>query len=191
MEQIIQREAGIEMVLPADGLLESSWFLAYTKPRQEVVAQLNLERQAYQTYLPLYKALKKSAMDADGSGQIVFEPMFPRYVFFRPGNMRQSVAAARSTRGVNSIVSFGFEMAMVPSQTLAAIRIFEKQRNETDIQSINPFQTGDKVRLVGGGLQSLEGLVHSVSAQRVKLLLEILGREKLVSVEYHQIERVG
>jgi transcriptional antiterminator RfaH len=188
MDPTVHPQAG---TAPAHLLPDAPWFLAYTKPRQELVAQLNLQHQAYHTYLPLFKALKKSTPHTDASGQIVFEPMFPRYVFFRPGNLRQSVAAARSTRGVNSIVSFGFEMATVPAQTLAAIRLFERRRNETDIQSINPFQSGDKVRLVGGGLQSLEGLVHSVSAQRVKLLLGILGSQKLVSVAHHQIELVA
>jgi transcriptional antiterminator RfaH len=167
---------------------ETLWFLTYTKPRQELVAQLNLQQQGYETYLPFFKALRKSATDPDASGQVVFEPMFPRYVFFRPGNSRQSIAAARSTRGVNSVVSFGFEVASVPAATLAGIRSFEQLRNETDITSINPFQSGDKVRMVAGGLQSLEGLVHSVSAQRVKLLLEILGRQQLVSVAHHQVE---
>lgn len=36
------------------------WYLAYTKPRQEQIAQVNLEQQAFEAYLPLYKKFKKT-----------------------------------------------------------------------------------------------------------------------------------
>jgi transcriptional antiterminator RfaH len=167
---------------------ESSWFLAYTKPRQEMVAQFNLEQQAFETYLPLFKTLRKAAPDADTAAQVIFEPMFARYVFFRPTDLRQSIAVARSTRGVSTIVSFGFEMATIQPETVATIRACEQERNAVDVNAINPFHAGDKVRLRAQGLQSLQGLVHSVSSQRVRLLLEILGQQKLVNVDCRQVE---
>ena len=37
-------------------------------------------------------------------------------------------------------------------------------------------------------MNGLQGLVQSVSAKRVTLLLELLGREQVLSVEHHQIE---
>ena len=41
-----------------------AWYLIYTKPRQEIVALENLERQGFNVYLPLYKKLKKPAKNA-------------------------------------------------------------------------------------------------------------------------------
>ncbi len=56
----------------------SLWYLAYTKPRQEEIARVNLEQQGFESYLPLYKKFKKTE-----TGLVsVFEPMFPRYIFF-------------------------------------------------------------------------------------------------------------
>lgn len=167
------------------------WFLAYTKPKHEHVAYSNLKMQAYQAYLPLFKVLKKagkdSALDADPT---TFEPMFSRYVFFRPGSSRQSIAGARSTRGVNSIVCFGFEPATVQALMLDAVRLAEQERNRATIDEISPFQAGRQVRLRALGLQGLQGLVQSVSGKRVTLLLEILGRQKLVKVQRHEIELI-
>ena len=37
----------------------SRWYLAYTKPKQESVAQFNLEQQGFEVYLPLFKKFKK------------------------------------------------------------------------------------------------------------------------------------
>jgi transcriptional antiterminator RfaH len=191
MEQTAQfdrSDASDYSALKSDDVVDAPWYLAYTKPRQEHVAQVNLLQQAFETYLPRFKTLSKKASSADMSAHDIFEPMFARYIFFRPTSPRQSIATARSTRGLSSIVSFGHEMATISPETIATIRACEQERNTADISAINPFQTGDKVRMRADGMQSLRGLVHSVSAKRVKLLLEILGQQKLVIVNHFQVE---
>ena len=59
------------------------WYLAYTKPRQEAVAHANLEQQGFEAYLPLFKKFKKT----EQGPVALFEPMFPRYLLFRPGRL--------------------------------------------------------------------------------------------------------
>ena len=166
------------------------WYLVYTKPRQEHVALANLQQQGYLSYLPLFKVMQKPVRHDDAAAGPAFEPMFARYVFFSPGNARQSIAAARSTRGVSSIVSFGFEPATVGPAVVATIRACEEERKHADMAEISPFRPGCMARLRAVGLQGLQGIVHSVSVKRVTLLLEILGRQKLVAVEHRQVELV-
>ncbi len=36
------------------------WYLSYTKPREERVAEVNLQQQDFEAYLPLYKKFKKT-----------------------------------------------------------------------------------------------------------------------------------
>lgn len=163
---------------------ELDWYVAYTQPRREEIAAANLVQQGFEAYLPLYKTFKKSP-----AGSLpVFEPMFPRYVFFRPGKVSQSISGARSTRGVSFVLSFGFNPAVLKPEELRMIRACEGERNRADLGAISPFQTGLQVRLRNCGLRGLEGLVQSVSAERVTLLIELLGRQKTVSVEHHQLE---
>lgn len=191
MEQIVQfnrSDDTANVAVEGVQVSDAPWYLAYTKPKQERVAQVNLQRQAFETYLPLFKTLSKDSAQTVVLAAEVFEPMFARYIFFKPSSPRQSIATARSTRGLSSIVSFGFEMATISPETISAIRACEQERNTTDIGAINPFQAGDKVRMRADGMQSLQGLVHSVSAKRVKLLLEILGHQKLVIVNHFQVE---
>jgi transcriptional antiterminator RfaH len=191
MEQIVQfnrKDDSANSAAQRIQRVDVPWYLAYTKPKQEHVAQVNLQQQAFETYLPLFKTLSKKNAQTDVLASEVFEPMFARYIFFRPSSPRQSIATARSTRGLSSIVSFGFEMATISPDTIAAIRSCEQERNRADISAINPFRAGDKVRLRAEGMHALQGLVHSVSAKRVKLLLEILGQQKLVFVDHFQVE---
>lgn len=163
---------------------EPDWYVVCTQSRREEVALVNLRQQGFEAYLPLYKTVKKSP-----AGSLpAFEPMFPRYVFFRPGQASQSISGARSTRGVSFVLSFGFSPAALKPDEIRLIRACESERNGVDLREISPFQPGRQARLSNCGLQGLEGLVQSVSARRVTLLIELLGRQKTVSVEHHQLE---
>ena len=166
--------------------MSHSWYLVYTKPKQESVALLNLQQQGFHAYLPLYKNFKSSP----ASGYLGFEAMFPRYVFFRPASASQSISSARSTRGVVSIVSFGHTPALVNDDTLQAIQQFEQQRNNADLADISPMQPGTSVRFKNSALKGIQGLVKSVSSKRVAVLLELLGQDQLVHVDHSQLEPV-
>lgn len=163
---------------------DQNWYVAYTQSKREQVAASNLAQQSFETYLPFYKTFKKSLTGL----VLTLEPMFPRYVFFRPSHAGQSISGARSTRGVAFVLSFGFNPAVVKPEILHAIKACEIERSQADLSEISPFQPGLQVRLRSNGLRGLDGLVQSVSAKRVKLLIELLGRQQIVSVEHHQLE---
>lgn len=160
------------------------WYLVYAKPRQEEVARVNLQQQGFEAYVPLYKKFKKTEQGPVS----VFEPMFPRYLFFRPTSGGQSLSTVRSTRGVTTLVRFGFEPAVVADALIERIRQLEQERNETTLQQASDVRAGQKVRLRHTALGNVEGLVQSVSSKRVAVLLEILGRPAVVQVEYFQVE---
>jgi transcriptional antiterminator RfaH len=160
------------------------WYVAYTRPRMEQTALFNLERQGFEAYLPLFKACRNSAEGL----QTAFEVMFPRYVFVRPAGARQSVSTVASTRGVCSLVRFGVQLAQVSLEVVEGIRAFEAERNRANLEAISPIQPGARVRLRKGGFRGLEGLVVSVARQRVTFLLELLGRQKQVTVGHGELE---
>lgn len=164
--------------------IEPLWFLAYTRPRLETVALQNLQQQGFDAYLPFYKRLKKSSAGM----QAILEPMFPRYVFFKTSLQAQSIAPVRSTRGVARVVSFGHEIATLGSHTLAAIRQLEQERNAADVADLSVLRPGHSVRFCNPVLSGLRGLVKSVSSRRVTVLLELMGREQVVSVDHQQLE---
>lgn len=180
----IEFDGRVEPPAPAVSYPESSWFLAYTRPRLETVALQNLQQQGFDAYLPLYKCLKNT----DAGMEVIFEPMFARYVFFRPSHHVQSIAPVRSTRGVSHLVRFGHEIATIRPDTLDVIRQLERERNAADVAELSSLRPGHKVRFRNAALKGLEGVVKSVSSRRVAVLLELMGRQQLVSVDHHQLE---
>lgn len=177
------------------GVTADIWYVAYTAPRQELLALTNLRQQGFQTYLPLYKTIKKRATKREttaesGLSLVVHEPMFPRYMFFKPSSHRQSISAVRSTRGVSNIVRFGNQFAVVQSDTLAAIQEQEQLRNHIDLEATVALKPGQHVRMNNVHMQGLEGLVHSVSSKRLVVLMEILGHQTKVKVNRAFVEPI-
>lgn len=159
------------------------WYVVHTKVRQERAACDNLARQGYAVYLPQIKRLKRIR----GRQQARQEPLFPRYLFLQPGSSAHSIAPARSTPGVTTIVHFGLEPAVVPPETLAGIRDFEARRNEARVEDIGPFNRGERVRVLDGPLSGLEGLISGVSRERVVVLMQLLGQDTRVSLSHHEL----
>ena len=180
----------VEVEIDADGFSsipkfsDGLWFLVYTRPQLESVTRQNLEQQGFETYLPFYKRLKNK----DGVLVALLEPMFARYVFFRPTRHTQSIASVRSTRGVANLVSFGHEMGTICSSILNSIWQFEQERNTADLAELSSLRPGHVVRFCDPAFGGLEGLVKSVSSRRVAVLLELMGRPQEVSVERNQLE---
>jgi transcriptional antiterminator RfaH len=152
------------------------WYLAYTKPRQEHIAELNLRQQGFLTYLPLFKVLKR------GAEAPVNEPMFPRYLLLRPAHPGQSLSTVRSTRGVAGLVRFGVEPGTLSDSAVQGIRSAEQARAQLDLAALAVLRPGQGVVFVDGAFQGLAGLVTDVSASRVSVLLELLGRTARVQV---------
>ena len=164
--------------------LQLGWYVAYTQPKSEKLAVENLDRQGFQTYCPQYRVFKKTAAGTLG----LTEVMFPRYVFFKPVDERLSISVARSTRGVSFVLSFGVKPALLKDTEMSALQQFEAKQSLRDEAELSPFQPASKVRLLDKSLCGLEGLVHSVSGKRVWVLLELLGRQNLVSVEHDKLQ---
>jgi transcriptional antiterminator RfaH len=183
------------MASPDQGAAISAWYVAYTEPHQEPLALRHLMQQGFEAYLPLYKTIRKRAskppMETGTTLRlIVHEPMFPRYMFFKPSSHRQSISTVRSTRGVSSVVRFGTEYALVQPQVIAAIQEQEQLRNGADLEAMGALKPGRRVRIHEAGMDGLEGLVHATSSKRLVVLMEILGRQTKVKVNRAAVEPI-
>ncbi|MEN9384584.1 MAG: hypothetical protein RL323_1727 [Pseudomonadota bacterium] len=167
------------------GVSTAPWFLVYTKPKSESIALENLRVQGYEAWLPCVKKLARGPSSGSDLG-LTQGALFPRYVFFRPAHHQQSIAPARSTRGVCNMVKFGHEPAALPHHKLVQIArwVDEQQlRGPVDLLGI---QVGQSVKIASGPLSGLNALVKMTEQERVIVLLEMMGKEHTVAVPYFQ-----
>jgi transcriptional antiterminator RfaH len=158
------------------------WYVCVTKPRQERVAQAHLAEQGYEVWLPVLPVWKQRA---GGPWQRTEEIMFPRYAFVRPGHPQQALGPVRSTPGVTSLVRFGTVLGCLADDRLQALRQLVTQREQAVPSS--PLKAGDAVVFSSGPLKGLSGLVHHVAAQRVMVMMSLLGREQGVAAPVEQL----
>lgn len=154
------------------------WRLVYARPRMERTAADHLQRQGYEAYLPL---LKQCRSTPEGL-QVAYEPLFPRYLFVRAADERQSLAPVASTRGAVGLVRFGGVAAEVPEAMVRDVRALESRRAGMSLEALSPIRPGARVRMRQGPLHGIEGLVLSVARQRVTFLFDMLGRSQQATV---------
>jgi transcriptional antiterminator RfaH len=161
----------------------TAWYLVHTKPRQELVALANLERQGYECYLPQVPAERIRRRKS----QVVIEPMFPRYLFVRLDTSHQgkSWAPVRSTLGVSRLVSFGTRPAQVNDDLVSLL-----MQREAATPAEPMFQPGEAVVVTGGPFAGIEAIYRTSDAERrAHILLEILSRPVSMQIEPGQLRK--
>jgi len=156
-----------------------SWYVVSCKPRQELTARENLERQGFEVYLPRIRVRRRKQnrwVDA-------IEVLFPRYLFVRADRLRQSTASIRSTRGAIGLVRFGVEPAVVPDSVIEAILAREDAATGLHVAAAPEFRRGEKVTMLEGPFAGLEGVFAcDDGVERAILLIELLGKSNRVRV---------
>ena len=163
------------------------WYLIHTKPRQELRALENLERQGYECYLPLLPTEKiQQKLVA-----IVDEPLFPRYLFIRLDSSQsgKSWAPIRSTLGVSKLVTFGMEPAKVDHALIEFLRESEAKILE---QPQRLFDVGDRVLVTDGPFAGIEAIYQMSNGEgRVMVLIELLSKPVKVVMAPQSLKKVS
>lgn len=162
------------------------WSLVHTKPKQEKCALQNLEQQGYVCYLPTLPTEKLR----QGILAISDEPLFPRYLFIRLGQVDsiKSWGPIRSTKGVSRLVSFGSEPAKVDDRLIDFLK-FQERAVQDQLQCL--FTPGERVRLIDGPFAGIEGIYQMTDGERrVMVLIELLSKPVPLSVSPASLRKV-
>ena len=157
-----------------------NWYAVQTKPRQELTAEQNLQRQGFVTYLPrirLRRRRRNKLRDA-------VEPLFPRYLFIQVDPDQDSLAPVRSTLGVAKLVRFGQLLRPVPDKVIDYIRQCEDPETQQRHAETWTHQPGDTLEVLEGPFANLTGIYQMpLGEERALLLIDLMGRSNSVAVE--------
>jgi transcriptional antiterminator RfaH len=160
------------------------WFVAHTLPREERKAARHLIEQGYDVFLPLYAKKWRHARKVE----LRATPLFPRYLFVAIDLTVDRWLSVNGTIGVRHLVSFGGRPEPI------AHGIVEELLSRCDTQgfislSRRAHKPGDAVRVASGVFESALGLFEGATdAQRVAILLDVLGRKVRVVLDSELIE---
>jgi transcriptional antiterminator RfaH len=117
---------------------------------------------------------------------MVTEAMFPGY-FFARFCLGEMLPQVRSAHGVSSIVRFGDWYPVIDDSVIEQLR--DKTGGDAIAELVPEFALGDSVRLTEGPLAGLEAVITQVlpGKERVRVLLEFLGRETVTEARTNQV----
>lgn len=163
----------------------TAWYVVHTKPRQEDVALVNLQRQGYECYLPQMRVERVRRRKL----QMATEPMFPRYLFVRLDSSEQgkSWSPIRSTLGVTQLVHFGAQPAKVDDALVDLLR-----QREQAMPAEALFASGDAVVITDGPFAGIEAIYQTTDAERrAFILLEILSKPVSMQIDAGRLRKTG
>lgn len=170
--------------MPTASVSSEPWFAIYTRHQHEKTIAQVLTAKGLQVFLPLYNSTRRWK---DRSVQLSL-PLFPCYLFLR--GMVERRLQVVTTPGIVSILSVNGEPAVIPESEIEAVRKAIELGNRVEP---HPFlRTGDRVRVIAGPLQGVEGiLIRKKNLYRLVLSVELLERSAAVEVDVSSVERVA
>ena len=176
-----QSEKNINSPTNISDQIRSTWYLAATKPKQELRAVENLANQNIKAFCPQIKVEKISR----NKKQLLNEVLFKGYIFIQISLDDPLWHKVRSTRGIRDWIRFSGSIASIPTEL-----ILELKTNESSEKRIifNKMNEGDKVRILSGPFEGLEAVFQKDDGDiRAILLLKFLGQSNRLTIEKSQI----
>jgi transcription termination/antitermination protein NusG len=164
---------------------DESWYALHTRPRHEKLVVQRLEERGVKTFLPIVTEVHKWS---DRKKQVQL-PLFSCYVFAKFVPQRVERLNVLRVGGVLGLVGSGGEGTPIPDGQIDAVRTLI---DGPIPWSSHPFlKIGQRVRIRGGALEGLEGVLVARSGnQTLVISIDAIQRSLAVRVEGYQVEAV-
>ena len=153
------------------------WYVVQSRPHKEFYASKNLLNQEFRTFVPqISKTVRHSRRT-----KTVLAPLFPRYFFVLLDLSRDRWRSVRGTFGVSCLVMDGDRPRPTPQGLVEQLIATTSETNGVDFR--DRLALGQNVRFLKGPFAEKIGrLVSLEKADRVAVLLEMLGSEREIAV---------
>jgi len=157
------------------------WYVVYTKPQREDMAQLHLQRKGLDTFLPRLR------LPCGRHHRRPIVPLFPNYLFAQL-RLPDDYNVVRWAPGVKHVV--GCEG--IPTPLDGAVVAFLRQSSTPEGIALARvrLRVGAEVRLVAGPFEGLVGIIENPpdAKGRVKVLMHLLSRQVRVEVPVEAVD---
>jgi len=162
----------------------AQWFAVQTRYRFEKRVVAQLKRKSCEAYLPL---LTEHHTWSDRQ-KVVTVPLFPGYAFVHIDQSRDARQAVMHTAGLIGFVSFGGMVAAVPAKQIEDLQLLLREKG---LFSLHPFvRTGQRVRIRGGSLHGLEGVLVQHVEGKLVISIESIQRSLAIEIQGYELELV-
>ena len=164
---------------------EQAWYAILTRCRFEKKAVSQLQNKGLETFLPLVKQVHRWS----DRRQVVEQPLFPGYGFVRLSDSPAHQLRVLQTVGVNGFVMMNGSPVPVPEQQLEDVRLL--LAHEIACKAYPFLKAGQRVRICGGYLDGLEGILISENKDHSLVVsIEAIQRSMAVRIDGFDVEAI-
>lgn len=160
-----------------------NWYLVQFKSNSHKLAELNLNKQGFKTFLPLQNSTSRS-----GSKFLTkTKPLFPGYMFVSIELKAAPWRKINSTLGVSRLICQDGVPKKVPLEIVSALM----SRCDSFGKLLPPgsFESGDSVAILSGALASFVATVETIDTnKRIWVLMDAMGRRTKVQLAPAQLK---
>jgi transcription antitermination factor NusG len=163
----------------------SQWYAVHTRPQHEKAVVAHLQRQGITTFLPLVSEMHRWSDRL----KVVHLPLFTCYAFLHMRLVPESWAKVMGVTGVIRFVGVHGRGVPIPDGQIHAVQ----RLLASDLSyQICPFlQVGQRVRVRGGALNGIEGILIARSGDRTLVIsVEPIQRSLSVRIGDYQVEAI-
>lgn len=210
---VIVDDAGHIEVIDTDELLEQErprpqsaydrpgrWFVVHTqsgyekKVKQNLEARtqsMNMEDSIHECVIPMEDVIEFK----NGKKQIVQKKVFPGYLLVRCDMTDDSWYVIRNTPGITGFVGQGAKPSPLPRRDVENFLTDKEDSDEVTTKRGKPrleYEEGETVRVKEGPFADFSGEIVEINEDqlKVKVLVNIFGRETPVELEFSQVAKL-
>lgn len=164
---------------------EPSWFAVQTRPRHEKKVSQGLKEKGIHSFLP-FRREKRQWSDRQ---QWVEFPLFSQYVFVQIPVTQESRVNVLRTSGVLRFAGMPGCGTPVPDEQIENLRVITEQR--IPLAPHEFVKVGDKVRIRGGALNGVEGILAAVKNDKSFVVsVDLIQKSVAIRIDGFEVERV-
>ena len=153
------------------------WHLVQFKPNSHRLALANLQRQGFETFLPLQEITRRKA----SCFTVDLRPLFPGYMFVGVELNATPWLTINSTIGISRLVSFANNYKPLPLNLISSL-MFRCDEGGKLLPS-KTLNAGDSVEVLTGPFANFVATVEKIDTQqRVLVLMEFMGQSTRMHV---------
>lgn len=161
----------------------NQWHLLQFKPNSHRLAERNLQRQGFETFLPMQVTTQRKSSRFVSS----LKPLLPGYMFVSIKLETAPWRKINSTLGVSRLLTFNGNPTPIPLQFVSSLM----QRCDTVGKLLPPktLNSGDNIKILNGPFANFVATIEAIDAwQRVWILIDFMGQKTKIHVAPDQVQ---
>ena len=136
-----------------------SWYVVQFKPNSHKIAVRNLERQGFETFLPMHEVTRRTVVKFE----TVTRPLFAGYMFVACDPEKAPWRQINSTYGVSRMLSFAEGPKPMPAPFIAGL--YARCYNVGKVVPLEDFEAGQSVEMHSGPFASFITTLEQMASE--------------------------